>query len=255
MFIGDEYSNIHGSTVRVVEILKGTRTASIKNIETGEIIIRNRDNIKTGNFKTSTCRTVYGVGYLGVGNFTCRDSNGILSEEYRIWSNMLRRCYTNYKSDKNITYINVEVCDEWHNFQNFADWYSRAVLKFKEYNIFPNIDKDLFSATGRGILYSPETCCILPSIINASLVEKRCTNGLHHGVITRRGKFIAMVMYKYKTYRVVCTTLEQAIKSYTILKKKVLCELAEEYKHVLEHQVYDKLIKWDIHKRKEKLYD
>lgn len=67
---------------------------------------------------------------------------------------MLERCYGN--SDLSIKYYSdkgVFVCQEWHNFQNFAEWfYSNAPKDIENFDL----DKDITFDGNK--MYSPETC-------------------------------------------------------------------------------------------------
>lgn len=69
--------------------------------------------------------TVYGVGYLGEGTHKAKE-NGKMTKKYDTWTNMLRRCY----SGEFPNYKDVTVCDEWHNFQVFSEWYDANFMKF-----------------------------------------------------------------------------------------------------------------------------
>lgn len=62
---------------------------------------------------------------------------------------------------RSTTYNGVVVCTEWHNYQNFAEWYCTH---------YPNdgkiyeLDKD--NKSGDCKIYSPETCCFVDHIDN-----------------------------------------------------------------------------------------
>ena len=49
--------------------------------------------------------------------------NGVITTQYNAWRNMLMRCYDEKNFLKQPTYEDCTVCEEWHNFQNFAKWY------------------------------------------------------------------------------------------------------------------------------------
>ena len=59
----------------------------------------------------------------------------------------------------------VEVCEEWLNYQNFAAWYANN--SFDKGSLY-QLDKDLL---GCSRTYSPATCCLLKDNINQMLVE------------------------------------------------------------------------------------
>lgn len=90
------------------------------------------------------------------------DSNsregGKAKKVYRIWYNMISRCY-NKSSSSYKTYgaKGVTICDDWKSFKNFEDWYNSNIPKDgQEYHI----DKDINSKDDVKI-YSPETCIFI----------------------------------------------------------------------------------------------
>src|SRR5690606_1246030 len=112
--------------------------------------------------------SVYGVGYLGAGRHNYTTS----PEAYKKWTAMLSRCY-NTKSTGWLSYggDGVRVSKEWHNFQNFAKWFTS--YKFKEDGW--HLDKDILVKGNK--LYCPEFCCIVPRIINQSIVSRTALRG------------------------------------------------------------------------------
>ena len=86
------------------------------------------EHITYGQFKSGSVKcpyepTVFGYGYIGQGIYKTRE-NGKPTREYATWLNMLCRCYNTKFHEKHETYKGCIVCEEWHNFQNFADWYN-----------------------------------------------------------------------------------------------------------------------------------
>ena len=81
-------------------------------------------------------RTVYGVGYLGLLADGTRpktvDETGKTTREYRVWTSMLARCYSEKYHEKKPTYQNVTVCDIWHCYANFLE----DLPKIKNYELW-----------------------------------------------------------------------------------------------------------------------
>lgn len=245
--VGDEFKNKYGTVVEVVETSKeGHRLVYTIQVKGTDFKIKMQgSHLKALRFKTPYCPSVYGKGYMGVGSFFCRHPDGSLSKAYSVWANIIKRCYTSYESDpKRITYENAVVCDEWLNYQNFAAWYTTNTEKFYENNVEPKIDKDLLSAEFRGELYSPETCCIVPNIINCALIEKRSSNTVHHGVYKKGSAFVYGVMHKGILFGGRCNSKEESVSKYYEIKTECIVELAEDFKHILSAEVYNKLINW-----------
>jgi hypothetical protein len=140
---------------------------------------------------------------------------------FTTWHGMLFRCY-----DKkyNSSYSGCEVCDEWKTLSKFAVWY------YDNHKEGWQLDKDIL---GDGKLYSPKTCCFVPSEINMCLVGKDS-----NGVTFVKGKWQASFSQKYigrYEHR------EDAINAYKREKGKHIRSLAEKYGPVLPTRVYDKL--------------
>lgn len=106
-----------------------------------------RNQIKEGKVKDRFKRNYYGIGFIGGTKYKTKGKN---SMAYHRWRHMLARCYDKDTQSKMKTYIGCSVCDEWHNYQNYADWfYSNMIEGF-------DVDKDILIDGNR--IYSPSTC-------------------------------------------------------------------------------------------------
>ena len=72
-------------------------------------------SVKKGKIKNPYHPRVYGIGYIGQGKYTSKNT-----KIYSTWNNMLSRSYSENCHKNQPTYKNVTVCEEWYNFQNFA---------------------------------------------------------------------------------------------------------------------------------------
>lgn len=50
------------------------------------------------------------------------DSNGIRLKEYRLWYDMMRRCYGKNRESWCPSYIGCEVSDNFKSFKYFKEW-------------------------------------------------------------------------------------------------------------------------------------
>jgi len=114
-------------------------------------------NVENGKVKNPFHPSVYGKGYLGVGEAK-KSENGKQTKVYKIWKSMFRRAYDPKYHEKRPTYKGVTVCDEWLNFQNFAKWYNEQSYKHDD------LDKDILSDGTK--IYSPETCVLISHGLN-----------------------------------------------------------------------------------------
>ncbi|QGZ13243.1 HNH endonuclease [Vibrio phage NF] len=112
-------------------------------------------------------RRFYGVGFFGIGPFNCGE-NGLHTNAYSCWKRMLERCYSEYADDKYSSYKDVVVCDEWHNFQNFAKWYYE---NYPQDGAKYHLDKDIKVPGNR--IYSPDACMFVSERDNCSHAQER----------------------------------------------------------------------------------
>ena len=156
--VGDTYTSNKFGDYEVIEY-NGWNKIRIRFKNTGYERLTCSSNINAGDVKDRYAKTVHGVGFLGDGKYSC----GTHRELHSVWRSMIRRCYSTKCSNYNIYGARgVTVCDEWHNFQNFAKWYEDNYPKDgRKYDL----DKDRLSV---GIkVYSPETCCFLTHAENS----------------------------------------------------------------------------------------
>lgn len=164
-----------------VERVIDSRNVEVLFIETGAVTLVKAANIKAGAVKDPLKRTSYGIGYLGYGhkNYSRRT--------YTVWNSMIRRCYSIDRLDKFPSYKGCTVCDEWHNFSVFAEWYESNYPKDGgDYHL----DKDIKIVGNK--IYSPNTCIFVSSRVNGFVLDCESSRGcLMIGVTAdeRRGRF------------------------------------------------------------------
>lgn len=123
-------------------------------------------NVLNKMLKNPYHRSVFSIGYFGEGNY----SRAKHKEAYKLWYHMLTRAYDEKYHSKQPTYTDVEVCDEWLNFQNFAEW----LYNVSNYQDNWAMDKDLLSQDSK--VYSPNTCVFIPKELNNFMTNIRSTN-------------------------------------------------------------------------------
>ena len=161
--------------------------------------------------------------------------------QYSLWVNMLKRCYGN--NICNSSYVGCEVSEYFLTLSNFIAWVDKLGKPLKGWCL----DKDLL---GNGRLYSEDTCCFLPSIINLIFKNHNYSSiGLLRGVNQQpgSGRFKASRSMHGK---LVCLgtygTQEEAHQAYVVATENYVHELAEEYKDLLAANVYDALKAYTI---------
>lgn len=206
-------------------------------------------NFKKGQIRCPYEKSVYGIGYLGEGDYKSKE-NGKNTKIYDVWHGMLRRCYDEKLHERQPTYIGCKVCEEWHNFQNFAKWYDENYYEIEEETMC--LDKDILVRHNK--IYSPETCIFVPQTINSLFVKRQNDRGDSViGTTPFRGKYkvycciINPETRKSKQeYLGLYETQEKAFEVYKYYKEKNIKEVADYYKNLISIKLYNALYEYEI---------
>jgi hypothetical protein len=114
---------------------------------------------------------VYGIGIYEKGKHSAYE-NGKKCKAYTAWNSMLERCYSSIYQERHPTYICCTVCDEWLEFQVFADWHEENHPK--DGNSY-HLDKDLKIIGNK--VYSPSTCLFVSSAVNKFTIDRGASRG------------------------------------------------------------------------------
>jgi len=163
--IGEEFITNGGYTCKIID--GGSKPRYVTILIDSYITEARYDVVKYGEVKNPYHKSVQGVGFLGEGKFKV-SVKGKHTEAYKTWAGMLKRCYNEKSFLKHPTYKDVTVCEEWHNYQNFAEWFEKNYIKNWE------IDKDILSLGDK--TYSPDVCIFLPKALNSFLASRHSSN-------------------------------------------------------------------------------
>ena len=201
--IGQRFQNNEGYWYEIVDYISSTEVY-IKFDEQEEVFKYTYGYASSGNVKNPYHPNVFGVGYIGVGEYSSKDENGNQAKEYRDWSQILHRCYYEPYVEQRPRYQQVEICEEWRNYQNFAKWHRENYYEVEGEKMA--LDKDLFSVGTP--FYSPEFCVFLPTRINNALANKESFND-------KVSYFIDMIeYYRGKIPQRVISQLESMVESW-----------------------------------------
>lgn len=232
-FINTEYELKSGKCV-VIDYVDQTRVKI--RLENGYKTWTNLTALRKGTVKTPFNKTCCGIGYRGIGLY------GEDHPAHHRWNCIISRCYNPKDKDyRNYGAKGVTVCEEWHNFQNFAKWFDDN-CKDPTYCM----DKDLLSNGTKE--YSPKYCCLLPTAINSILVDSHHGN-LPYGVkkkIKRPGYEANIRKYGKRIYLGYFPTIEEAFAVYKEHKEAFIKELAEKYKDTISEEAYLALMNFTI---------
>lgn len=231
-------TNNFGTLMKVIKYTKST-DIEVQFLDDHQCIIRNQsyNNFLRGTIKNPYDKTMYDIGFLGEGEYVTTIDN-VTTKVFYYWSNMMKRCYSKTTRDKNTAYYNIAtVCEEWHNFQNFAKWFSENIYEYHEGRL--HIDKDILGNDSK--IYSPDTCVIIPQRINMIFMNKPNVYGLPSGI----RKNINSYTVSYSGKRIGTTkTLIEAIRMHDTAQLEHVKEVANKYKNKIPEKVYNILMNW-----------
>lgn len=160
--------------------------------------------------------------------------DGKMTVLYSDWFRMLQRCYGKIHSK---AYENCDVCEEWLSLSNFKKWYDTHYVKGW------CLDKDILSGDNK--IYSPQTCCYVPTEINTIFTSKSLNSTIHYD--KRYKHYLAKVNNgKNDCYVQFFKTQEEAFAAYKREKESRIKMLAEKWKGKIEDRVYDALMKYEV---------
>ena len=231
--VGEKHITNEGYEIEIIECIS-SRICTVK-FKNG-VIIRNRQyaEIKDGRVKNPYHKSKFGIGYIGEGKY--KPWNTVKQENHRYyttWNGMLERCYSKRSLVKHPTYKDVTVCEEWHNFQVFAEWYENSHINSWQ------LDKDILVKGNK--IYSPETCCFVPHEINTLFIKQNNNRGKYPiGVHKANTKFKATMNVNGKVVRLgTFNTPEEAFQAYKIAKEQYIKEIADKWRGQIPKRIYE----------------
>lgn len=212
-----------------------------------EFILKVMNDIryKPDNWSKKAVKPVmYGRGYHGLLYTSSKE------ESYQRWHWMMNRCYSQAVHELYSEYENCTVCKEWLNYSNFKLWYEEHQDSIKSFDESFDLDKDILIKGN--LVYSPETVCLVPKIINTLFVN---TSGRKN-----RGKYPLGVYYEKEkdSYRACMSfwgkriklgtfdTAEDAFCRYKEYKEDFIKDMAEQYKEKIPDKIYQAMINWVV---------
>jgi len=170
------------------------------------------------------------------------NGKGLHCPVYSAWIRMLRRSYDPKFHEKEPTYANVEVCDDWLKFSNYAKWHEKNYIDGFQ------LDKDLKVKGNKE--YNPLCCMYVPKCLNNLIIDSGASRGEYpEGVHLRKNtkggvnRYYAQISSDGKRVHVgsflsvdLAFTAYKKAKNKEILKK---CEQYPEFAVYLKNHLYD----------------
>lgn len=167
------------------------------------------------------------IGFNSGGKHKTKEG-GKPTRAHTSWKNLMKHC----GSDEN----DCTVCEEWLDFQNFAEWYDSHNTYRDDYRL----TKGLLVNSN---IYSPDTCHLLPR----AFVDLRLDNlpKLEGYLPTRSGKYIARIAVEGKTIQLGSfDSPSEAFEAYALAKERQVMAVVREYRDIIDSDVYNALINW-----------
>ena len=248
--LGEINYNKFNNKMTIIEY-NGANDIKVK-FESGDIVHSTYSHFKDGSIKSYYDKTICNIGFLGEGIYTISPTkiNPNSKQAYRIWKGLFDRCYKHYNEQRNYVYNECEVCEEWHNFQNFAKWYYENYYEIDEQLMC--LDKDILHKGNK--IYSPENCIFVPQRINKLFTKSNRTRGsLPIGATFEKSKIRVRisiydsVLNKKRAYFLgYFETPKEAFQAYKEAKEKYIKQVADEYKDKIPQKLYDAMYKYVV---------
>jgi hypothetical protein len=240
--IGEIRYNSYGSKITVIDYKNSDNVYVI--FENDYKTMTTWGNFDKGNIKSPYCKTLYGVGYLGEGEFTCDNL------WYEHWRAMIERV-TVKNNNFHRTYSDVSICNEWYNYQNFAKWAKDNYYQVPNWRM--ELDKDILIKGNKK--YSPETCIFVPKIINNLFLKSNKARGdLPIGVYWHERDQEYRAQCSYITEKGVRknkwlgghNSPDEAFKAYKIFKESHIKDIADKFKEYIPDKLYNALYEYRV---------
>lgn len=231
--------NNQGCKMTIIEY-KDSRHCTVK-FEDGTVV---KDIIYTsfirGSVKNNNYKSIYGVGYFGYGKYTSD------YQAYSYWFNMMNRCYNPKYLSTRPTYLQCYVCEEWHNYQNFAKWFEKNYYEISGQEMC--LDKDILVKGNKE--YSPKTCVFVTALINSIFTKCDSKRGECSIGISKKdgGKYRAYVS-NYGKSKAGLHSFENeidAFNEYKREKERYIKEVADKFRNDIPQKLYEALYRYEV---------
>ena len=245
-YVGNIFTTNHYGSLIITNYVNNCEVY-VKFIDTGYETKAGLSDIRNGKVKDRLVPSVCGVGVIG--DETTRVNSKVL-KEYRLWHNMLERCYGQQQQDINPTYVGCTVSDNFRQLPYFQDWCHNQIGfdHFDENGKPFALDKDILVKGNK--VYSEDSCVFVPREMNSLLLTRsRFRGSLPLGVSFLNDR---------KKYRARCSlggnnktigyynTEEDAFYAYKQVKERYIKEVAYKWKGTVDNRVYESLMNWEV---------
>jgi hypothetical protein len=115
---GKVYPSNRFGDIKVLEY-KNNKQVVIMFLNTGFITEESMGVIRSGHIRDSSLPTTCGFGYIDIEGASIGRN---MTKEYRLWNNMVNRCYNEVTRHIYSTYEDCSVSEEWRYLSKFKEW-------------------------------------------------------------------------------------------------------------------------------------
>ena len=221
-----------------------SQAVCVKFVVTGYETTTKASNVIAGSVKDRLLPTVHGIGITGDSQVRV---DGKHTKEYRLWNNMLKRCYSVGCQKVRPTYIDCSISENFRYLQYFKEWCNNQIgfnsvdEKGKPFAL----DKDILVKGNR--VYNEDVCVFVPQEVNLLFTKRDKSRGEYPIGVSfhkSRGMLTATLNNKYLGY---FNTAEQAFQVYKTAKEAYIKEVANKWKDKIDPKVYEALMNYEVH--------
>ena len=221
-----------------------SKAVCVKFVVTGYETTTKASNVIAGSVKDRLLPTVHGIGITGDSQVKV---DGKHTKEYRLWHNMLNRCYNVGYQKVQPRYIDCSVSENFRYFQYFKEWCNNQIgFNSVDENGKPfALDKDILVKGNR--VYNEDVCAFVPQEVNLLFTKRDKSRGEYPIGVSfhkSRGMLTATLNNKYLGY---FNTAEQAFQVYKTAKEAYIKEVANKWKGKIDPKVYEALMNYEVH--------
>jgi hypothetical protein len=171
-------------------------------------------------------------------------------KEYRLWSDMINRCFNEKRQTRQPTYKGCNVSNNFLRYSFFYDWCQEQIGfgKVDENGRYWQLDKDLLFIGNK--TYSETTCVFVPSEINKFFTDRGSNRGDYPIGVSfhkQRGKFSAYCTVNSKLQHLgLFNTPQEAFAVYKPFKEALCKQLALKWQHEIDERLFNAMMNWEI---------
>ena len=165
-------------------------------------------------------------------------------KEYKHWSMMLARCYSENTKEGQLRYIDCSVSDNFKSYSYFYEWCQKQT----GFDSGFDLDKDLLVKGNK--IYSEDLCLFLPKEVNRALCKNNKSRG-KHPIGTNFNKSTGMFdCYVRKTgERIFLGSFGNKLDAFNCYKREkesYMKQLANKYQAEIDHRAYKALMNYQV---------